>query len=191
MEPETDQTSEVTTPTAETMLARLSEVDVNLFDSKQVMNELKGNKQWISILTIPVTTILLGLLTLIGMLVSGSILWSFVISAGLLFFIGKLFDQYEQQYRHQARQEVIRRVQETEGEFGLIPHFKHFLPNRYRHLWQSLRKGNYVYVDQYIQAVVLLQNQLDAEKFTKIWHLSYPETVPEATTGTHINDYAA
>lgn len=165
----------ITIPQAEEILSRLQAVDVNQFDIVAVTNELKGNKQWISILTIPVTTILLGLFTLIGVLLFDSIIGSFLVAAGLLFFAGRILDQYERQYRIQARHEVMSRIQSTEGEFGLIPHFKHFLPTKYRHLWQSLKKGNYMYIDQYIQALVLLQHKLDHEKFTKIWNMTYPE----------------
>ena len=162
-------------PKAEEMLARLSAIDVNDFDISTIINELKGSKQWISILTIPVTTILLGVFTLIGVLVFDSLIGSFLVSAGLLFFIGRILDQYEQQYRVKARHEVMKRIAQTEQDFGLIPHFKHFLPSKYRHLWQSLRKGDYRYVDQYIQALVLLQHRLDKENFTKIWNLTYPQ----------------
>jgi len=164
---------------AEEMLARLAAVDVNYFDVNAIISELKGHKQWISILTIPVTTILLGLFTLIGVIFFDSLIISFLVSAGLLFFIGRILDQYEQQYAMKARQEVMKRIEETEQGFGLIPHFKHFLPNKYRHLWQSLRKGNYRYVDQYIQALVLLQHKLDEENFIKIWNLTYPELEPD------------
>ncbi|MBN2866822.1 MAG: hypothetical protein JXK16_12505 [Thiotrichales bacterium] len=168
-------TDNQTIPTAEEMLARLQAVDVNQFDINAVVNEIKGNKQWISILTIPVATILLGLFTLIGVVMFDSLIVSFLISAGLLFFIGRILDQYEQQYRAKARREVTHRIAKIEQDFGLIPHFKHFLPTKYRHLWQSLRKGRYHYIDQYIQALVLLQHKLDHEKFTKIWNMTYPQ----------------
>ena len=164
-----------TIPTAEEMLARLNAVDVNQFDINAVLNEIKGNKQWVSILTIPVATILLGLLTLVGIWLIDSIIISFLIAAVLLFFVGRILDQYDQQYRIKARHEVMNRIAKTEQAFGLVPHFKHFLPTKYRHLWQSLPKGNYRYVDQYIQALVLLQNKLEPEKFTKIWNMTYPE----------------
>jgi len=167
-------------PQAEEILARLQSIDVNQFDMVAVTNELKGNKQWISILTIPVTTILLGLFTLLGVLLFDSIIGSFLVSAGLLFFAGRILDQYEQQYRIQARHEVMNRIRNTEDEFGLIPHFKHFLPTKYRHLWQSLKKGNYMYIDQYIQALVLLQHKLDHEQFTKIWNMTYPELLKDS-----------
>jgi len=90
-----------------------------------------------------------------------------------------MFENQEHNYKIAARHEVIRRIAETEGEFGLIPHFKHFLPNKYRHLWQSLRKGQYHYIEQYVQAVLLLQNKLEEDQFTRIWYLTYPETDPE------------
>ncbi|MEA3405666.1 MAG: hypothetical protein U9R28_08000 [Pseudomonadota bacterium] len=170
-----DSEQAIAIPQAEDILARLHSIDVNQFDIVAVTNELKGNKQWISILTIPVTTILLGLFTLAGVLLFDSIIGSFLVAAGLLFFAGRILDQYEQQYRIRARHEVMNRIQATEDEFGLIPHFKHFLPTKYRHLWQSLKKGNYMYVDQYIQALVLLQHKLDHEQFTKIWNMTYPE----------------
>lgn len=166
-------------PQADEMLERLYAVDVNNFDINAVTNEIKGNKQWISILTIPVTTILLGLFTLAGVLLFDSIIGSFIVSAGLLFLAGRVLDQYERQFRIQARNEVMQRIALTEEGFGLIPHFKHFLPIKYRHLWQSLRKGNYRYIDQYIQALVLLQHKLEAEQFIKIWNLTYPHLEEE------------
>jgi len=174
-------------PKAEEMLARLNAVDVNYFDINAVVNEIKGNKLWISILTIPVATILLGIFTMVGVLILDSIILSFLISAGLLFFIGRILDQYDQQHKVKARQEVIRRIAETEQGFGLVPHFKHFLPTKYRHLWQSLRKGHYHYIDQYIQALVLLQHKLEAEKFIKIWNMTYPQLEnPEANQNQNV-----
>ncbi|WP_373019463.1 hypothetical protein [Thiomicrorhabdus sp.] len=166
-------------PLAEEMLERLHAVNVTQFDISAVANELKGNKQWISILTIPVSAVLLVAFTLIGAFISGYLIASFLISAGLVYFVAKLLDQYDQQFRIRARNLVMERIASTEGEFGLIPHFKHFLPVKYRHLWQSLRKGRYLYIDQYIQAIVLLQNKLDSEKFTRIWYLHHPEIAPE------------
>ncbi|WP_178861346.1 hypothetical protein [Thiomicrorhabdus cannonii] len=173
-----ENNSENPIPSAETMLARLAAVDVSQFDLAATANQLKGNKQWISILTIPVSAILLMIFTLLGTFLFDAPIASFLISAGVIYVVGRMFDQYEQQYRLRARQLVMRRIAETEGEFGLIPHFKHFLPTKYRHLWQSLRKGNYLYIDQYIQAVSLLQNKLEPAKFTKIWHLHHPEIAP-------------
>lgn len=177
MHNETEATPQI--PHAEVMLERLHAVDVNQFDIKAVTNELKGNKQWISILAIPVTTILLGLFTLVGTLLFDSIVASFLVSAGLLFFIARIYDQYEQQYRVQARHQVMQRIAQIEADFGLLPHFKHFLPSKYRHLWQSVRKGNYIYIDQYIQAIVLLQHKLDPDNFAKIWNLTYPHLLKE------------
>lgn len=166
-------------PHADVMLERLYAIDVNIFDINAVANEIKGNKQWISILTIPIATILLGLFTLVGVMVFDSIIGSFIVSAILLFSVAKILDQYERQFLAQARQEVMARIALTEQGFGLIPHFKHFLPTKYRHLWQSLRKGNYLYIDQYIQALVLLQNRIESEKFIKIWNMTYPHLEEE------------
>ena len=125
------------------------------------------------------SAVLLVVFTLLGAFLFDHPFISFVVTAGLLFWIGKLFDNQHRFYQHAARQEVIKRIAETEQDFGLIPHFKNFLPTKYRHLWQSLRKGNYMYIEQYIQAVLLLQRKLDPEKFTRIWYLNYPEIDPE------------
>jgi hypothetical protein len=46
-------------------------------------------------------------------------------------------------------------------------------------LWQSLKKGQYQYIEQYVQAILLLQNKLDSEQFIRIWYLTYPELDPE------------
>lgn len=164
-------------PSAEEMLERLHSVDLNYFDSETIFNELKGKSVWISAMTIPVTLVTLSLFTFIGMLFDQPIV-GFVIAALLLFWISRLIDAKDQNLRFEAHNEVIRRIEETEGSFGLIPHFKHFLPNRYRHLWQSLRKGRYHYIEQYIQAVHLLQTKLENEKFIRIWQLKYPQFLP-------------
>lgn len=170
---------EPTVPTAEEMFNRLKSVDIAQFNIIETTNQLKGNKQWISILTIPVSAILLVLFTLLGAFLFNALIASFLISAGLLYFIARILDQYDQQFRLQARNVVIQRIADTEGEFGLVPHFKDFLPEKYRHLWQSLRKGRYMYIEQYVQAIALLQTQLKLEKFTKIWHLQHPELVAD------------
>ncbi|MDG6773523.1 hypothetical protein QCB45_04195 [Thiomicrorhabdus sp. ZW0627] len=176
---ENEHNNEHNIPMADEMLSRLHAIDVNQFDITALANELKGNKQWISILTIPVSAILLVAFTLLGAFLSGYLITSFLISAGIVYFVAKLLDQYDQQFRIRARELVMERIKNAEGDFGLIPHFKHFLPAKYRHLWQSLRKGRYLYIDQYIQAIVLLQNKLDPDKFTRVWYLNYPEIAPE------------
>lgn len=166
-------------PSAEEMLARLQAIDLQQFNLKQVEEEIRGNRIWINTFTIPVTALLLIIFTFLGAWLSGHLFLSFAVSAGMLFFIGKLFETYDQQIKWQARQEVERRVAETEGEFGIVVHFKPFLPTRYRHLVQSLRRKRYLYVDQYIQAVSLLQRKLDRNKFTLAWHMVYPHLKPD------------
>ncbi|MEA1989204.1 MAG: hypothetical protein U9N57_08375 [Pseudomonadota bacterium] len=42
-----------------------------------------------------------------------------------------------------------------------------------------MRKGQYHYIEQYVQAILLLQNKLEPEQFTRIWYLTYPETDPD------------
>jgi len=166
-------------PSPEEMLQRLKNVDVQLFNIKTTANELKGNKIWVSVLTIPVSAILLVLITLFGSFMFDQPILSFIIAAALLFWVSKMFEGQETNYKIAARHEVMQRIKQTEGDFGLIPHFKHFLPNKYRHLWQSLKKGKYQYIEQYVQAILLLQNKLDADNFTRIWYLTYPEIDPE------------
>jgi len=166
-------------PTPEEMLQRLNAVDVQQYNMKNIADELKGNKIWVSILTIPVSTIILAVFTLIGTFVFDQPIISFIIAAAFLFWVSKMFENQERNYKIAARHEVINRIQQTEGEFGLLPHFKHFLPKNYRHLWQSLRKGNYTYIEQYVQAILLLQNKLEPEQFTRIWYLTYPELDPD------------
>lgn len=168
-------------PPPEEMLERLHAVDLTYFDSEKIFVEMKGKQVWISAMTIPVTVVILAIFTLIGTFVFDSPILSFAIGAGLMFWAAKFVDANDQNLRFAAHQEVIRRIAETEGEFGLIPHFKHFLPERYRHLWQSLRRGNYQYIEQYLQAVHLLQRKLEAEKFTKVWELKYPQFVKSET----------
>lgn len=174
-----DTQNEISIPSPEEMLQRLHDVDVQQFNIDAVAAELKGNKIWVSILTIPVTTILLVVFTLLGSFMFNQPVISFLIAAGLLFWISKMFEGQERQIKFSARQKVMQRIQQTEGDFGLVPHFKNFLPTKYRHLWQSLKKGNYKYIEQYVQAILLLQNKLNGEQFTRIWYLTYPEIDPD------------
>ncbi|MCF6344924.1 MAG: hypothetical protein L3J00_00465 [Thiomicrorhabdus sp.] len=168
-------------PTPEEMLTRLHQIDSKTFDIRAIADKLKGNKVWISILTLPVSATLLAVFTLLGAFLFDSPILSFLITAALLFWVGKLFDNQQKFYTVAARQEVMQRIAEIEKDFGFLPHFKAFLPEKYRHLWQSIRKGNYLYIEQYTQAILLLQKKLDAEKFTAIWYLTYPETDPNSS----------
>jgi len=169
------------TPTPQEMLSRLQSIDPNDFNIKAIAEELKGNKVWISILTLPVSAILLATFTLLGAFLFDRPIISFLITAALLFWVGKMFDNQQKIYTIAARQEVINRIAAIEEGFGLLPHFKPFLPEKYRHLWQSVKRGNYIYIEQYIQAILLLQKKLDPEKFTAIWYLTYPEIDPESS----------
>lgn len=175
-----DMVLEPRTPTAEEMLERLHAVNLDDFNMQEITDELKGNNAWLFVLTMPITAILLVVFTLVGTFATGYFILSFIVSAGILFVVGKMIDQYEQKFRYQARLEVMRRIKEAETEDGLIPHFKDFLPRKYRHLWQSLKKQNYIYIDQYIAAMTLLQQRLDSDKFIRIWRLKHPETAPDA-----------
>ncbi len=167
-------------PSPQEMLTRLHQVDPKDLDIKTIADQLKGNKVWISILTLPVSATLLAMFTLLGAFLFDSPIISFLITAALLFWVGKLFDNQQQIYTIAARQEVMQRIANIEEGFGLLPHFKSFLPEKYRHLWQSVRKGNYIYIEQYVQAILLLQKKLDPEKFTAIWYLTYPEIDPDS-----------
>ncbi|WP_029407045.1 hypothetical protein [Thiomicrorhabdus sp. Milos-T2] len=174
-----NQDSTQNTPSPEEMLKRLNEVDVQQFNIDKVADEIKGNYIWVSILTIPVSALILVTVTLLGSFLYDRPVISFLLAAGLLFWVSKILESQERTIKFKARQEVMKRIGETEGEFGLIAHFKHFLPNKYRHLYQSVRKGKFHYIEQYVQAILLLQNKLDAEKFSHIWYLTYPETDPD------------
>lgn len=166
-------------PTAELMLSKLNSIDLDVFDINQKMDELKGKWNWIFVLTMPISALLLATLTLLGLFFADNFVISFIVSAGIVFFIGKIIDGYEQQYRAMARRHIMQTIAEIEIEIGLIYHFKEFLPTKYRHLWQSIRKKNFIYVEQYKNAIHLLQLKLEQEKFIKLWHLKYPMTDPE------------
>lgn len=166
-------------PTAELMLSKLNSIDLDVFDINQKMDELKGKWNWIFVLTMPISALLLATLTLLGLFFADSFVISFIVSAGIVFFIAKLIDGYEQQYRAMARRHIMQTIAEIEIEVGLIYHFKEFLPTKYRHLWQSVRKKNFIYVEQYKNAILLLQRKLEHEKFIQLWHLKYPMTDPE------------
>ncbi len=166
-------------PTAELMLSKLNSIDLDVFDINQKMDELKGKWNWIFVLTMPISALLLATLTLLGLFFADSFVISFIVSAVIVFFIGKIIDGYEQQYRAMARRHIMQTIAEIEIEVGLIYHFKEFLPTKYRHLWQSVRKKNFIYVEQYKNAILLLQRKLEHEKFIQLWHLKYPMTDPE------------
>lgn len=170
-------------PSAQTMLIRLHQINLEDLNLKKVEEDMRGKRVWINILTAPVTMILLVLLTFLGAWITGYYIISFILSAGLLLSIGKMFENYDQQTKWDARLYVERLIAEHEGEFGLLIHFKSFLPPRYRHLIKSLKRGRFMYIDQYIQAVSLLQNKLDHDKFTQAWHMVYPHLAqPEQDT---------
>ncbi|QCU89664.1 hypothetical protein [Thiomicrorhabdus sediminis] len=166
-------------PTAEEMLRRLHSIDVHQFNMREIAHDLKGDHIWISVLTVPVSAIVLVSATLIGGFVFDSPIIAFLSTAAILYWIGRMYDGQENNYRLAAREEVMRRIGEIEGEFGLLYHFRHFLPQKYRHLCQSVRKRKYLYIEQYIQAILLLQKRLNEEKFTHIWHLTYPHLNPD------------
>lgn len=178
-DPQTDIPFVPNMPYAEDMLERLYAIDASQFDVSQRVDELKGNHAWIFVLTMPVSALLLVILTLIGTFLSDQFILTFLVVAGLLFLIGKMLDNYEKKFKRQARIDIMHRIEKAEGEMGVIPHFKDFLPIKYRHLWQSLKKRNYVYIEQYVAALTLLQKHLDQDKFIRIWQLKYPETAPE------------
>lgn len=183
-DPQTEQEEDIVSsvPSADEMLERLQAVDTQDFDINKALEEEKGENAWIFVMVMPISAIILVLFTLLGTFFTGYFIASFVVTALLLFMIGKIFDQYEQKYRYQARLKIMQRIQETEGDFSLLIHFKDFLPKKYRHLWQSLRKGRYQYIDQYISAINLLQHKLDPEKFKRIWGIHYPEYAIEEDT---------
>jgi len=166
-------------PTAEEMLERLYAVDIEQFDLKTITLELMGNKAWLFVSVLPISAILLALLTFISYYFSGYFVISFIISAMLVYTFGLIMGHYERQYKQVAFAEAMRRVAETEGEFGLLIHFKNFLPPKYRYLIKCLKEGVYTYTKQYQNAILLLQSKLDPDKFTRVWYLTYPEIAPE------------
>lgn len=166
-------------PTAERMIERLEGINTEAFDLKLETDRLKGSHAWIFILTMPISAILLVSFTLLGSYLTGYFIASFLATALMIYTIAQIIDSYEQKFRRQARLNIMRRIEETEGEMGLLPHFRDFLPSKYRHLWQSIRRKNFIYIEQYIRAIELLQAKLDREKFIYIWRLKYPTTDPE------------
>ena len=168
------------TPNAEEMIQRLMSVNLGQFDISTVADELKGNRIWIPILTVPVSAVILALFTLLGAFLFDQPIVSFVVTAAILFWIGKELERSQEAFTLKARQEVVNRIADIEEGFGLLPHFQTFLPKRYRHLWQSTRKGHYIYIEQYAQAIALLQDKIDHEKFAAVWHIVHPETDPES-----------
>lgn len=166
-------------PTADEMLERLYAVDIEQFNLKTVTLELMGNKAWLFVSVLPISAILLALLTFISNYFSGYFVISFIISAMLVYTFGLIMGHYERQYKQLAFAETMRRIAETEGEFGLLIHFKDFLPPKYRYLIKCLKDGVYSYTKHYQNAILLLQTKLDPDKFTRIWYLKYPEIAPE------------
>ncbi|BBP45363.1 hypothetical protein THMIRHAS_07360 [Thiosulfatimonas sediminis] len=175
----------VALPTPDELLQRLQQVDCSRFDVDKRMNEMRGNRIWFSAMAIPVSAVFLTIFTLIGAFAFDQPIPSFLISAAILYWIGTLIDSQQRHLPIQARNEIMQLIAETEGEQGLVPHFSYFLPKRYRHLWQSLKKGNYHYIEQYIQAITLLQKSLDANKFIQFWYLKHPQQAEPETTEDH------
>lgn len=169
-------------PTAEEMLDRLHNVELNDLDLKQLTEDAKGNQAWLFVMTMPVSALFLVIVTLLGTFLTGYFIASFIIGAAFIFIVGQMLDQYERKFKKLARLEAMKRIEAYEGEYGLLPHFHDFLPTKYRHLWQTVRRKNFVYIEQYIAAIKLLQNKLDREKFIYIWRLKYPETDPSYET---------
>lgn len=172
-------------PSPDELLQRLKAVDCEQFDIDKRMEALRGNRIWFSAMAIPVSALSLSLFTLVGTFAFDQPIPSFLIAAALLYWIGSMIDGQQRHLPIQARNEIMQLIAATEGEQGLLPHFNYFLPKRYRHLWQSLRKGNYIYIEQYVQAVKLLQRNLDDEKFLKFWYLKYPDIAPQEDDVEH------
>lgn len=172
-------------PSPDELLQRLREVDCEKFNVDKRMEMMRGKRVWFSAMAIPVSALFLTIFTLIGTFAFDQPIPSFLIAAALLYWIGSMIDGQQRHLPIQARHEIMQLIAETEGEQGLLPHFSYFLPKRYRHLWQSLRKGNYMYIDQYVQAVTLLQRSLDEQKFMKFWYLKYPEGAPQDEDADH------
>ncbi|GAB6034780.1 hypothetical protein [Galenea microaerophila] len=166
-------------PTADEMLERLYAVDIEAFDLKTVTLEMMGNKAWLFVSVLPISAILLALLTSILYYFSDSFIISFLLSAMAVYIFGLIMGYYERHYRQIAFAEIMRRIAETEGDFGLLIHFKDFLPPKYRYLIKCLKEGVYTYVKHYQNALLLLQTKLDPEKFTRIWYLKYPDIAPK------------
>lgn len=177
-------------PSAETMLAKLMNINLDDFNLRDTEDLLRGNMVWINVLAVPVTLVLLLLFTLLGGLATGHFVISFIVTGLVLFMAGKMFEGYDLKIKIQARQEIEARIADTESDFGFIVHFKHFLPTRYRHLIQSLKRRRYLYIDQYIQAIRLLQNKLNHEQFTEAWHRAYPEIAPQPDESDVLSDKA-
>lgn len=165
-------------PTPEEMLTKLHSIDTDLLNLVEAENLLRGKLVWINILTAPVAMVLLALFTLFGYMATDYLIPSFIVSALLIFMVSKVFDSYDKDIKINARREIEGRIKDIEDEFGFIIHFEMFLPTRYRHLVQTLKRRKYYYIEQYVQAINLLQKKLDAEKFTEAWYRVYPETKP-------------
>lgn len=166
-------------PAPEVLLRRLHEVDVEQFNSATVANELKGQKAWLFVMVMPISAVLLVTITLAGTFITDHLIGSFIAGSVLIFLAGKMLEQYEQQFKVRAYHIVIGRIAETEGDYGLLFHFKDFLPKKYRHLCKSLKRKEYHYIHQYITATYLLQQKLNPQKFTHIWYMKHPELAPE------------
>lgn len=166
-------------PTAEEMLDRLHNVNLDDLDLRDLTDLAKGKQAWYFVMTMPVSALILVLGTLLGSFTTGYFIASFIISASFIFIIGQMIDQYERKFKNLARLEAMKRIEAFEGELGLLPHFSDFLPVKYRHLWQSIKKRNFIYIEQYVAAIRLLQAKLDREKFIYIWRLKYPQTDPD------------
>lgn len=165
--------------TAQEMLQKINSIDTDTLDVQKLANELKGKNQLYFSLVMPVALLLIVLLTFIAYLITTNIIISFFVASLIVILLGKLATQHETKYSNKARILIIQRISEYETDAGILTHFKEFLPKRYRHLWQCLKKGNYRFIEQYISAVQLLQSKLDAQQFIKVWDIKNPPPIPE------------
>ena len=168
-------------PAPEQMIEKLNSIDLAIFDLKQREEKLKGKLAWISALTIPISAILITATVLLTIFFSHSLtaaFIAFIIVGMLLMIIAKALESSERQAKYMAYQQTIEAIKQIEEPYGLVYHFRHFLPERYRHLWQSVRKGDYQHIKQYAQAIAMLQDKLEPAKFQHIWYLEFPEIAP-------------
>ncbi|MBF6057178.1 MULTISPECIES: hypothetical protein [Thiomicrorhabdus] len=173
-------------PTADQMLNRLYAIEPNSFETERIAENLRGKRNWISAFTIPVSAILLVSMTLIGTFLSDRFVVSFLISALLVYWIGKIVEFYDKSFDRKARIQVLNHIAETETDYAFLPHFKSFLPNKYQHLVRALSKQNFFYIVPYAKAIQHLQRHLDHDAFRSYWHLSYPQTKPQQETQVQV-----
>lgn len=169
----------LTPPNPDSLIQRLKNLDLAQLNPQEVEQQVLGKRVWLHTFTFPITIGILAIFTLLATWLLNNMLYGFLVALLVVWFLGKLFESYEQDTQLQVQTRLEAQIKAVEGDDGLLVHFSAFLPKRYGALLQALRKRRYGYVLQYYQAAALLQKRLDEQRFKNYYYTKYPELDPE------------